>query len=608
MKTRRSWELSWLAQAALIVLPVAILSGVALHFVREDKAAVQEEARDLAISMAPEAARQFGEAAGRLLSEELKDGRLQQGEIVDGLGWAVPDYPRLPTPAAPAASGGSRAARANAELGRLRAAERAAHDAGLVRQAIDLAEQYPTEVTESGVPVSDLAFLLALRHASADTFSAEVLPEMARHMSRHPSFLTPGLLEAAGQAAATTPARKAADTLRQDWAKQEEARERTREAMRTLSRQLAGRNGPTALAYEGSVPFLALCAPRDRGWRVTLVPEEVLREAMRPSLPAYMGAMVEIGGTRRRIPGGAGGDTFAPLASAAGSFTADVNYPFNLILDLAKPDALYAPFHRRLMQIEWLIFFAAAAALLGLAGLWRNHRAQAELGEMKSNLVSSVSHELRAPIAAVRLMAESLESGRIEDEGKRRDYYGLIVRECRRLSTLIENVLDFARIDQGSKQYRFEPLDPVALLRHTLKLMEPGAAERRVRLAMTDPPRGLEDLQPCWDGEAVEQSLVNLLDNAIKHSPAGAEVRVEAEASGEVVRFWVADQGPGIPATERQRIFERFYRRGSELRRETSGAGIGLSIVKHVAEAHGGHVLVESVVGQGSRFGLELPR
>src|SRR5579883_205507 len=167
MKTRRSWELSWLAQAALIVLPVAILSGVALHFVREDKAAVQEEARDLAISMAPEAARQFGEAAGRLLSEELKDGRLQQGEIVDGLGWAVPDYPRLPTPAAPAASGGSRAARANAELGRLRAAERAAHDAGLVRQAIDLAEQYPTEVTESGVPVSDLAFLLALRHASA---------------------------------------------------------------------------------------------------------------------------------------------------------------------------------------------------------------------------------------------------------------------------------------------------------------------------------------------------------------------------------------------------------------------------------------------------------
>ena len=98
-----------------------------------------------------------------------------------------------------------------------------------------------------------------------------------------------------------------------------------------------------------------------------------------------------------------------------------------------------------------------------------------------------------------------------------------------------------------------------------------------------------------------------MLDNAIKHSPAGATIKVEVEIAANVVRLWVEDQGDGIPAAEQARIFELFYRRGSELRRETKGVGIGLSIVKHIAEAHGGRVIVESAVGQGSRFALELP-
>jgi len=139
-------------------------------------------------------------------------------------------------------------------------------------------------------------------------------------------------------------------------------------------------------------------------------------------------------------------------------------------------------------------------------------------------------------------------------------------------------------------------------------LMGPGAAERQIGLTLLDPPAEFETLQPAWDAEAVEQSLVNLIDNAVKHSAAGAEVRVEVELLPAAVRVWVIDQGPGIPANEHTKIFDLFYRYGSELRRETEGTGIGLSIVKHVAEAHGGRVLVESAVGQGSRFGLELPR
>ena len=117
------------------------------------------------------------------------------------------------------------------------------------------------------------------------------------------------------------------------------------------------------------------------------------------------------------------------------------------------------------------------------------------------------------------------------------------------------------------------------------------------------------------DGPAMQQTLINLIDNAIKHSPAGGKVTVGLEAArhgasqaaGSLLRLWVEDEGPGIPAEEHGRIFERFYRRGSELRRETQGIGIGLTIVQHIVEAHGGRVAVRSAVGQGSRFTIEMP-
>lgn len=180
-------------------------------------------------------------------------------------------------------------------------------------------------------------------------------------------------------------------------------------------------------------------------------------------------------------------------------------------------------------------------------------------------------------------------------------------------------MLDFSRINQGRKRYEFEPIDLVALIRQTVGLMEPNAGEQKVGLALSEPPPGAEEMQPYWDGQAVQQALVNLIDNAIKHSPAGGIVMVGLEVvkgatessvghrPSTIIRVWVEDQGQGIPAQEQERIFEPFYRRGSELRRETKGVGIGLSIVKHIAEAHGGRVLVRSAAAQGSRFTLELP-
>ena len=334
-------------------------------------------------------------------------------------------------------------------------------------------------------------------------------------------------------------------------------------------------------------------------------------------------------------------------------------------LFLANPVAYFTRQRQRLWGFTALLIAAAGASVAGFFSARRAFLRARQLSEMKSNFVSSVSHELRAPLASVRLMAENLDRGKIADEAKQREYFRFIVQECRRLGSLVENVLDFARIEQGRKEYDFEPTDIGALVAQTVNLMKPAAGEKQVTLLIdaarrsaelpldagrADLPVGQDAPQrvptesrvsrqslplgenpgadneqraelelgaPLLDASAIQQALINLLDNAIKHSPAGATVvigltppsRPAASGNSHASRFtlYVQDSGPGIPPEEHEKIFQRFYRRGPELRRETQGVGIGLSIVKHIAEAHGGRVVVESQVGKGSRFAIELP-
>jgi signal transduction histidine kinase len=282
-------------------------------------------------------------------------------------------------------------------------------------------------------------------------------------------------------------------------------------------------------------------------------------------------------------------------------------HAFTLKLELADADALYASYRLRLWMAAGLILSATLAALGGLAGAWRAFERQRRLGEMKSNFVAGVSHELRAPIGAMRLMTESLERGTVTDAGRQQEYFRIIGQECRRLSSLVENVLDFSRIDRGSRTYTFEPADLDALVAQTVEVMRPYAAERQVELALarfvSDRAAGLRRI----DGTAIQQALTNLVDNAIKHSPAGAIVSVELQADAASARIFVEDDGPGIPEEEQERIFEPFYRLGSELRRETQGVGIGLSIAKQIVEAHGGQITVDSRPGTGSGFTIVLP-
>lgn len=636
MKSRPRHDFALLLQAVLIVLPLAVLSGVALYFLREDRASIEQEARDRAKVLAPELAQRLAPLVGDALGRASKQRTLLEGMIASGRILSPPDYPRLPEPPDwpaqmtsdqarmwksaqeaiyqrhdPAATrkaleslrtlGGPAAVRANVEYGLLLLDAGRGNSPALRQQFIDLARKYAGVLTESGAPLPDLALLMALRGG--------LLPDVARAVQEHPSFLTPELLEAAERAATGPKDLQEIQGLKTTWS----ARERTLTLLRELLRQRLDSARPSETWLEAeAASFLALCTPVRNGTHVTLVPAALLEQSFadvlkgsQARLPAYAAVAVEMGGKRWRITGASQRGVL--LASAAGRLELRSTHPFTISLDLANPELLYAPYRRRLWLTAALILLAAATGFAGLVSLWRGYRRQARLSEMKSNFVSSMSHELRAPIAAVRLMAESLDAGRIFDDVKKKDYFRLIVQECRRLSSLVENVLDFSRIDQGRKQYTFEPVDLGALVQQTAALMEPCAAEQQVRLELVALLPEAASLQPCWDGEAIRQGLVNLLDNAIKHSPSGATVTVEVEAAEDCVRLWVEDHGEGIPAGEQGRIFELFYRRGSELRRETKGVGIGLSIVKHIAEAHGGRVIVESAVGQGSRFALELP-
>jgi signal transduction histidine kinase len=278
--------------------------------------------------------------------------------------------------------------------------------------------------------------------------------------------------------------------------------------------------------------------------------------------------------------------------------------PLAVEVFLTDPDRFHAQQRARTNRFISLIALSAVAVLVGFFSAWRSFRREQQLGEMKTNFVSSVSHELRAPIASVRLMAEELAHGETAGPEKLRQYHRFIAQECRRLTGLIENVLDFARREQGRESFEFEATDLEALVRDSVALMRPVGAERGV---------GIEEVhlgaarEVEADGGALQRALVNLIDNAIKHSPHGAVVTVGLEFAADRVYFYVEDRGTGIPPVERERIFDRFYRIGSELRRETQGIGLGLSIVKRLAEAHGGRVLLRSEVGSGSRFSIELP-
>ena len=274
--------------------------------------------------------------------------------------------------------------------------------------------------------------------------------------------------------------------------------------------------------------------------------------------------------------------------------------------------ALYQPrgvSPKAVVRRQTMLFTAAFALLLvvivlGLGATYRLVRQESEMARLKSDFVANVSHDLKTPLSLIRMFAETLELGRVSDEPTRREYYGVITRESERLTRLIDNVLDFSRIEGGRQRYDIAPHAVEPLVQDVVDAFRHPLVQQGFKVEVAVEP-GLPEVP--MDPAAIAQALANLVDNAIKYSGQRRRVRVSGRRAADEVQLEVMDEGVGIPPAETGRIFEKFYRIGRSETQGQRGSGMGLALVKHIAEAHGGRVTVASEPGEGSRFTLHLP-
>jgi signal transduction histidine kinase len=257
-----------------------------------------------------------------------------------------------------------------------------------------------------------------------------------------------------------------------------------------------------------------------------------------------------------------------------------------------------------------VVLFTIAFGLLlvviaaGLLATYRLVRRESETARLKAEFVANVSHDLKTPLALIRVFGETLEMGRVTDEARRQEYYRVITHESERLSRLIENVLDFSRIESGRRTYDLVPVSVEPLVRDTVESFAYLLSQQGFKVDVAIQP----DLpEVAMDVDAVSQALANLIDNAIKYSEKRKVLTVEAAFRDGGVALTVGDEGIGIPREEQGRIFDKFYRVGRSETQGRRGSGVGLALVRHVAQAHGGRVSVDSRPGEGSRFTLWLP-
>lgn len=443
----------------------------------------------------------------------------------------------------------------------------------------DLCQKNAARRTRAGVPIAALAAWERYR-LDASPENREMLGRIAIHQA--PSVISAHLLDRAG-----------IPGWRDAWKRAEGKRRLLMESALPLPE-----DGETAPLRRGDA-LLGWAAGSESGHRVLEVEEMKLRCQERVFLdPApWMGYRMREGEAVLLESGNWAPEKWT-MARHDGALETEV------FLD--DSEAFFAPYRRRRAWTMGVIALALGSSLGGLILTQRALRREHRLNAMKSQFVASVSHELRAPVASMRLMAEALASGKVATPTKTKAFHRLMANEGARLSSMVENVLDFARIEQGRKTYVLAGTDVEALVHEAADLLRPQADAREVDLKTT---LTLLDFSPEIDAQAVQQAVINLIDNAIKFSPKGSNVSVSVEA-GEMPGEWsvsVADQGPGIAAEDQTRIFERFVRLEDELRRETQGAGIGLSLVSHVMRGHGGTVTLKSALGEGSIFTLHFP-
>lgn len=237
--------------------------------------------------------------------------------------------------------------------------------------------------------------------------------------------------------------------------------------------------------------------------------------------------------------------------------------------------------------------------------------------QVRRDFIANISHELRTPLSSIKLIAETLSGGAVDDLATAQDFAGQIEREVDHLAQLVDELLELSMIESGEVQLQIEPTAPGEVIASVIERMRPLGERNRVTLeALAAPAGAASDLRCAADAGRLEQALVNLVHNAIKFSHPAGTVRVGWEPRPGHVRFFVQDEGIGIPQSHLPRIFERFYKvdrsraRASDTNRgelRTGSAGLGLAIVRHLAEAHHGRVGAESQEGKGSTFWIDIP-
>jgi two-component system phosphate regulon sensor histidine kinase PhoR len=307
-----------------------------------------------------------------------------------------------------------------------------------------------------------------------------------------------------------------------------------------------------------------------------------------------------------------------PLRS--GEFTVAVRFPTTLYgwrvqVSPGASDELTARVQNRAMLELVMVVLSCTVIVLGVAMILLAAERERRISSLKSEFVANVSHELKTPLALVRMFGEMLQSGRVASEDKRQQYLDIIVSESERLSALIENVLDFARVEKGRQAYDFAEGDVGEAVAKAIAVYRHHAEREGVELVAEIEP----NLPRAYiDDRAIQLAVINLIDNALKYARGSEVVTIRIGREGGAIVVRVVDRGPGVAPEDRERIFERFVR-GSTARAAGSigsppirGSGIGLALVKHIAESHGGHAWVEETArrkgaGQGASFAISIP-
>jgi len=252
----------------------------------------------------------------------------------------------------------------------------------------------------------------------------------------------------------------------------------------------------------------------------------------------------------------------------------------------------------------WTIITLVVVLIFGGVLISRTIAHEMAVLKLKSDFVSSVSHEFKSPLTSIKALTDRLQEGKVKDSEKMKQYYSLITQDVDRLTRLVRNVLDFSKIEEGKKEYEFVDTDVAQLVIEQVEDFKKGEFTKGLKIQSQ-----ISENIPCIgiDKEALSQVLNNLLDNAVKFSPDRKEITVNVSKDNINVFIEIKDRGIGIPPHELNRIFDKFYQGRSTIRQMVKGTGLGLTLVKHAVEAHGGRITVNSQIGEGSTFFIFLP-